>query len=264
MSDRAARRRATKQPANSTRSAPREPREFAGFRPQALTFFRSLARHNEKSWFEENRDRFEIDVLQPMRALVEELDVRFARFAPEIVGDPKRSIFRIYRDVRFSADKSPYKTHASCWLTHQDSGRSVGRDSEGGAAGFYFHLQPGESLVAGGLWMPPRETLSRIRDAIVARQPEWESVVLAPGFRRRFGGLSDEGMLTRLPRGAPADSPAARWLRYTSFTASRRLSDEDVTSPRLTQTLESNFSALLPLVRWLNRALGFPEAKSRV
>src|SRR5947199_409431 len=99
-----------------------------------------------------------------MRALIEEMDVRLARFAPEITGDPKRSMFRIYRDIRFSKDKSPYKTHAACWFYHRDADARVGGDAEGGGAGFYFHLAPGGSLIGAGIWMPSRPILNRLRD----------------------------------------------------------------------------------------------------
>src|ERR1043166_7519784 len=134
------------------------------FSKRSLTFFRQLARNNEKTWFEAHRDEYENEVRAPMRELIEELDVRFADFAPEIGGDPKRSMFRINRDIRFSKDKSPYKTHAACWFHHRSATGRVGAEANEGSAGFYFHLQPGgKSCVAGGLWMPPRPQLSRLR-----------------------------------------------------------------------------------------------------
>src|SRR6266700_5734858 len=103
------------------------------FSAATLTFLRGLKRHNQRPWFVAHRAKYEAVVKDPMRELIEELDVRLARFAPEIIGDPKRSMFRIYRDIRFSADKSPYKTHASCWLFHRDASRAVGRGGGGGA-----------------------------------------------------------------------------------------------------------------------------------
>src|SRR5437660_10064819 len=136
------------------------------FSTATLTFLRGLKRHNDRAWFEAHRSEYEAVVQQPMRHLIEEMDVRLARLAPEIVGDPKRSMFRIYRDIRFSADKSPYKTHASCWLYHRDGSRAVGRDAAGAGAGFYFQIAPGTCFVGGGMWMPPREALHRLRDAI--------------------------------------------------------------------------------------------------
>lgn len=235
--------------------------EFAGFRPQGLRFLRQLERNNRRDWFEAHRAEYEEELLEPMRGLVEELDARLARVAPEIVGHPRRSIFRIHRDVRFSRDKSPYKTHIAAWFHHRDTDHRVGE--EGGAAGFYVHVAPGASLVAAGIWMPPRQRLATIRQALVEDQHGFEGIVLAPGFRRRYGGLDEERMLTRLPRGFPADAPAARWLRYQSFTAARALRDAEVTGPRLAQRVADDFERLRPLVRWLNAALGYRSAAGR-
>jgi len=170
---------------------------FSGFNRGALTFLRQLKKNNKREWFQANRETYDNEVLAPLKLLVEELDVRFGKFAPEFVGDPKRSIFRIYRDVRFSADKSPYKTHAASWFKHQNAGHGVGSETHGGGAGFYFHLEPGGSLVAGGIWMPPRPTLNQLRDSIAAKPAEFAKSMSATGFKRRFGKLSEEAMLTR-------------------------------------------------------------------
>jgi uncharacterized protein (TIGR02453 family) len=192
-----------------------------------------------------------------MRALVEEMDIRLARIAPEITGDPKRSMFRIHRDVRFSADKSPYKTNAACQFYHCDAGRGAGQDAEGAGAGLYFQLEHGQCFVAGGMWMPARPSLERIRDRLADSPGELDRVVRAPAFRRRFGRLDQEAMLKRMPRGYAEDHPAARWLRYRSFTATRMMTEREVQSPRLPAILERDFATLVPLVRWLNAALGY-------
>ena len=231
------------------------------FSTEALTFFRGLARHNAKPWFEAHRDDYEQHVKQPMADLVEEMDVRLADVAPEFVGDPKRSMFRLNRDVRFSNDKSPYKTHAACWFFHSGGSSKVGREAHGGGAGFYFHLQPGASLVGGGCWMPPREALKKFRVAIAADPRAFERVALAPALKRRFGGLDEVAMLKRAPRGYCDDHPAARWLKFQSFTVGRRLTDAQVTGTRLTAILASDYTAMLPFVRWLNAVLGLkPQA----
>ncbi|MBL8996683.1 MAG: DUF2461 domain-containing protein [Gemmatimonadetes bacterium] len=238
---------------------------FSRFTPGALTFLRGLKRHNERPWFEANRPTYERDVLGPLRLLSEELDVRFARLAPEFVSPPKRALFRIHRDVRFSKDKSPYKTHAALWVFHRDAGRGVGRDAHGGA-GFYFHLEPGASMVAGGFWMPPRPLLSTLRDAIAEDRRPFERIVKAKPFVARFGGLTDDEpgvRLTRVPRGFAPDHPAAHWLRFNSFTASRPLTDAEALSPKLVDTIMKDYAALLPLVRWLNGTLGYPSARRR-
>jgi uncharacterized protein (TIGR02453 family) len=230
--------------------------QAASFTPAALRFFRQLEKNNNKPWFEAHRAEYEREVREPMRALIEEMNGRFARFAPEMYGDPVRAMFRINRDVRFSRDKSPYKLQAACWFHHRDAKRNVGSEASEGSAGFYFHFQPGgRSFVGGGLWMPPRAQLNRIRDAIAD---------LAGGFPQMvrkldsYDGLSGESMLKRMPRGVAEDDPAAKWLRYTSFTSGRALTDSQVTSPDLPKLLEREFKGLLPLVRWINRALGYP------
>lgn len=233
------------------------------FSNDSLAFLRNLARHNNRPWFEAHRDEFVEHVQQPMAGLVEEMDLRMKVFAPEMTGDPKRSIFRLYRDVRFSKDKSPYKTHSACWFFHADGTSKVGREAHGGGAGFYFHLEPGSSMVGGGCWMPPRPALQKFRASIAADPRGFERAALTPRLRRRLGELSEESMLKRVPRGFEADHPAADWLRYQSFTVGRRLTDAEVKSPRLTTALGTDFKAMLPLVRWLNSTLGLQPAERR-
>jgi uncharacterized protein (TIGR02453 family) len=232
------------------------------FSPAALGFLRGLARHNDRTWFEAHRDDYERELRAPMRELIEEMDVRLAAVAPEIVGNPKASPFRIHRDVRFSKDKSPYKTHYACWFFHRDAGRTAAPHDNGGAAGFYFHLEPGASISAGGLYKPPRPALAKVRDAI-AEDSRAFTRTMGGAFAERFGALTEEFVLTRVPRGYPADHPAADWLRCTSFTASRPISDAVVRSPKLADVLTEDFAALTPLVRWLNAALGFRPATRR-
>jgi uncharacterized protein (TIGR02453 family) len=236
---------------------------FNGFKTKALTFLRQLKKNNRKEWFEANRDAYENELRAPMRALVEEIDVRLATIAPEIVGDPKRSLFRIHRDIRFSADKSPYKAHASFWVTHRAAARSVGSEAESGGAGFYFHLEPGSSMTAGGIWMPPRPVLAKIRDAIVDDMDAFVAVHSGRAFKQRFDTLDREHSLTRMPRGYAPDHPAGDWLRLTSFTVSAPLTDGDVTSSKLADRLARDFRLMVPLVRWLNSALGYKPADRR-
>jgi len=232
------------------------------FTKRALGFFRGLARHNEKSWFEAHRDEYEAEVRQPMRQLIEDLDTHFAQFAPEIGGDAKRSMFRIYSDIRFSKDKSPYKTHAACWFNHRNASHNVGSEADAGSAGYYFHLQPGgKSGLGAGIWMPPRPQLNRLREAIATDSKGFDR--MERSLPTRFGGLDDEAALKRMPRGYAEDHPAAKWLRYQSFTTGRALTDKQVTSPSLASFLAREYEALLPLVRWLNDALGFKQASTR-
>ncbi len=233
------------------------------FTTATLRFLRSLARNNRKPWFEAHRVEFEAVVQAPMRALIEEMDVRLARFAPEIIGDPRRSMFRIYRDIRFSKDKSPYKTHAACWFYHRDGSRAVGREATGGGAGFYFHIAPGSCFAGGGMWMPPREALAQLRDAIVEDPRRFQRIVTDRRVARRLGGLDEDAMLTRVPRGFPANHPAARWLRFQSLTLGRQLLDAQAVSARLPALLETDFRLIVPLVRWINGVLGLKPAERR-
>ncbi len=236
---------------------------FDGFRPAALKFLRALARNNRKEWFEENRETYEREVKRPLQILVEEVDARLGSVAPEITGNPKRAIFRIHRDVRFSKDKSPYKTNAACWFHHRDAGHSVGTQVVHGAAGLYFQIAPGESMVAGGIWMPPTGALKVLREAIADRHEELDAILRQRAFRRAFGELSQEAVLTRPPRGFDRDHPAADLLRYKSFTASAPLTEHELMSPQLPDLLTRRYMVMLPFVRWLNTALGLPPAARR-
>lgn len=243
------------------RARPEALNDFHGFHPAALGFLRGLARHNDRDWFATTRLVHDQEIRRPLEALIEEMDARLGLLAPEIVGHPKHSVFRIYRDVRFSRDKSPFKTHAACWFYHRDAGRIVGQGDTGGA-GFYFHLEPGASIVAGGIWMPPAAGLRRIREALAEDPEGFDAAMRVRGFRKRFGGLSEEAVLKRMPRGYTSDHPAARWLRHRSFTVSRPLGPE-IHDRSLPDVLERDFKVLLPMVRWLNTALDYPVADQR-
>lgn len=233
------------------------------FTRDTLAFLSGLARHNDRVWFEAHRPAYETHVRGAMRAFVEEMDLRLGRVAPEIVGDPVRSVFRIHRDIRFSKDKSPYKTHVAAWFFHRDGRARVGREAEGGGAGFYIQIAPKGSFVGGGLWMPPRPTLNRLRLAIAADPRGFARAADRPAVRRRFGGLSEGSMLQRMPRGFGEDHPAARWMRFQSFTLGRALADREALGARLPAVVEADFARMLPLVRWLNAALGLAPSPRR-
>lgn len=236
---------------------------FPGFTPAALTFLRQLKRHNDREWFTPRKAEFETLLLAPLRLLVEEMDVRLARAVPEIHGSPRRSIFRLYRDTRFSKDKSPYKTHVACWFSHARASHGVGSETHGAGAGFYLHIEPGASIVAGGIWMPPRDALSAIRERVAERGDELRRILRARSLARRFNPLSDEGRLTRVPRGFAADHPHGDLLRHASFTVSAALTDAEVLSRTLPRQVEQDFKRMAPLVRWLNDALGYPPSDRR-
>ncbi len=237
--------------------------QFGGFAPKAMTFLRGLAKNNRKEWFEERRGDYELWLKKPLSQLIEEVDVRLADIAPEIVGSPKKSAFRIHRDVRFSKDKSPYKTHVACWFFHRDAGHGVGGEAAHGGAGFYFHMAPEGTFCGGGIWMPPRPALNKIRQCIADDYKGFEDIVKSAAFKRRFGALDAEAKLTRVPRGFDPAHPAGDWLRYQSFTAGCELTNAQVQSAKLPETLGKHFVAMTPYVRWLNAALGLKAASIR-
>jgi uncharacterized protein (TIGR02453 family) len=236
---------------------------FTQFSPKAFTFLRGLKKNNRKEWFEAHRATYEAELKEPMKLFIEEIDVLLATIAPEIIGSPKKSAFRIHRDVRFSKDKSPYKTHVAAWFFHRDAGHGVGGDAAHGGAGFYFHLEPGGCFCGGGIWMPPRPAVARIRQHIVDDLEGFEEIVTARGFKQRFGELSTEGTLTRTPRGFTPEHPAAEWLKYQSFIVSAEIDADVVTSKKLPQVLGKHYAAMTPFVRWLNNALGLKPASMR-
>src|SRR2546425_9153174 len=235
------------------------------FSTATLTFLRGLKRHNDRAWFEAHRAVYEADVKQPMRELIEEMDVRLTRFAPEIIGEPKRSMFRIYRDIRFSPDKSPYKTHASCWFYHRDGSRAVGREAEGegAGAGFYFQIAPGDSFVGGGMWMPPRDALLKLREAIADDPTRFTRIATDRRLVRRFGGLSRGAGLGPGPRGFAPRPAAGRGVQFPSFVSGPPLTDAPAAGAPLPALLEADFRLMLPLVRWINGVLGLRPAERR-
>jgi uncharacterized protein (TIGR02453 family) len=197
-----------------------------------------------------------------MRVLVDEMDAVLGDIAPEIRGDAKKSVFRIHRDIRFSSDKSPYKSHIAAWFFHQDAGSGVGREAHGGA-GFYIHVEPGACMFGGGIWMPPKFALDKIRDRIIDDGVSFQNLVTAPAFKRKFGAPSEEAVLTRTPRGYDSAHPQEKWLRYKSFTAGRKLPDSAVSSRKLIPAMKADMQAMLPFVRWLNAAIGLAARATR-
>lgn len=229
----------------------------------SLRFLRALARNNNREWFTANRERYERSLLAPLRDLVEEMDVRLAGFAPELIGSPKRSIFRIHRDIRFSKDKSPYKRHAAFLLYHRAVGGEGAAGRTMGAAGYYIHIEPGNSFVGGGIYMPPAPVLRKLRSAIVDDPEPVLKTIHGARFRKRYGALDAEQQLVRVPRGFPVAPRTEGLLRHRSLTAWQTLDDDLVTSPRLPDELEAAMKDLLPLIRWVNGVLGFRPASHR-
>jgi uncharacterized protein (TIGR02453 family) len=226
---------------------------FRGFGRGALTFLRQLKRNNKREWFQANRETFDNEVLVPLKLLVEELDVRFASFAPEFVGDPKRSIFRIYRDVRFSKDKSPYKTHMGAsfpWVDGADGATDVSHTDH--ANGAYFHLQPGENFAGGGMWHASKPVLDAFRKQIVDDEAGVRAALEDPAFIAEFGPVNSHESLKRVPPGYPPDHPMADLLRYKDVVFGRRLSDAEIYSPDLPAILADAYAKATPVFTFLS------------
>ncbi len=220
---------------------------FPGFPPETLRFLRALKRNNNREWFLKNKQVYEEKVKTPMTELVLALGREMKRFAPEMTADPARAIYRIYRDVRFSPNKMPYKTHVAALFYLRGMQKH-------NCAGLYFHIAPEGVEIAGGVYMPDPEVLRAIRGHLAARHPMFRSILAAPEFRKFFGAMDGE-QLTRPPKGFAADHPAADLLRYKQFLAGVSKPPEFAESPRLFITLVQLFSTMMPFVRFLNEPL---------
>jgi uncharacterized protein (TIGR02453 family) len=222
---------------------------FTGFRPEAIQFLADLAENNDRSWFQPRKAEYERLLKEPLEALCVALGERFEARGVPLSADPARSPFRIYRDVRFSKDKSPYKTSASAafrWvegaeMTHQE-----------GDPGGYFHLEPGEAFVGGGMWHPPKEKLAAFRRQLDNEPGRVHRLIDNPSFVSTFGKINGD-RLSRVPQGYAKDHPEAELLKLKDMTFGHRLSDADVTSPRLPDVLVESFEVAVPVMRFLAR-----------
>jgi uncharacterized protein (TIGR02453 family) len=223
---------------------------FAGFKPEALQFLVDLAGNNERSWFQPRKPEYERLLKEPLEALCEALQDRFAASGLPLRADPKRSPFRIYRDVRFSKDKSPYKTNIGADFPYVESEPEPGEPIHSRAGG-YFHLSPEESFVGGGMWHPEPARLAAFR-AAVATQPDRVMAALEdPGFVQRFGSVNGD-TLKRVPTGFASDHPHAELLKLKDVVFGRTLTDEEVFSQDLPDILVEDFAAAMPVYRFLS------------
>jgi uncharacterized protein (TIGR02453 family) len=217
------------------------------FSPDALKFLRGLKRNNRREWFNARREQYEARVRQPLIAIVERLAIDFRSFAPELVAHPKQSVYRIYRDTRFSANKAPYKTHVAAVFPPRGLPKHEG-------AGVYFHVSPDEVWVGGGMYAPQTPQLHSVREHIADNVRRLRAIVDSPGFRRQLGSLEGE-RLQRVPRGFPKDHEAAEFLRMRQFLAGRQFPSSLATSSKFYPTLLAVFRQVAPLVHFLNEPL---------
>jgi uncharacterized protein (TIGR02453 family) len=217
------------------------------FPAEALRFLRALKRNNRREWFNAHRGDYESYVRQPMTAIVERLAVDLRAFAPEIVASPKMSIYRIYRDTRFSDNKTPYKTHAAAVFPTRGLPKHEG-------AGLYFHISPEEVWIGGGMYSPQRPQLIAVREHLAAHLKQFRSIVESPDFRKRLGAL-EGATLKRVPRGFVQDHPAAEYLKFTQFVAGADFPPALASSPAFYKTVLTVFRQVIPLARFLNASL---------
>jgi uncharacterized protein (TIGR02453 family) len=215
---------------------------FTGFGPKALSFFKALKFHQSKTWFDENRALYEHDVVEPMVALLDDLTAAFARRKLPLKADGKRSIFRIYRDVRFASDKSPYKTHCGAVMT-----RSGGKMEPGL---LYIHVDPDGCFVAAGFHMPEAAELAKLRKALAKDAKVFAGVVAALG--KGDLEIGTESQLTRLPRGFEGlkDDPHEWAMRLKSFIVEKPLAAKSIRSPDLVKEITDFAGRAEPLLRW--------------
>lgn len=227
---------------------------FSGFKPEAVDFLVELAEHNDREWFAPRKADYERLLKGPLEALVAALAERFEARDFPLLADPKRSIFRIYRDTRFSKDKSPYKTHLGAsfpWQERAGDGTTIVADAAAHGNGGYFNFQPGEMYVGGGMWMPDKSRLDAFRRAIVEEPDRVRAALEERDFMAAFGSVTAHEHLKRVPTGLPADHPMADLFRYKDVVFGRPLSDDDVFSPSLPDTIADAFAAGMPVFRFL-------------
>jgi uncharacterized protein (TIGR02453 family) len=223
---------------------------FTGFKPEALQFLVDLAGNNERSWFQPRKDTYQRLLKDPLEALCEALQDRFEAQALPMRADPKRSPFRIYRDVRFSKDKSPYKTNIGADFPYVDEEPEPGEPIHSRAGG-YFHLSPEESFVGGGMWHPEPVRLAAFRAAVATHPDVVRAALEEPGFVARFGKVNGDS-LKRVPTGFAADHPHAELLKLKDVVFGRTLGDKEIFSRDLPDILVEDFAVAMPVYRFLS------------
>ncbi|HEY3707534.1 MAG TPA: DUF2461 domain-containing protein [Terracidiphilus sp.] len=224
----------------TTAPAPADP----CFRSEALKFLRNLARHNDREWFTPRKAEFEELLRQPMLSVVRKITDAMLDFAPDHIRPAEKSLFRIYRDTRFSNDKRPYKTHMAAWWTH------TGLDKTSGA-GYYFHVSAKEVIIAAGSYMPEKEQLAAIRHWLLDHHAEFRKLLGRPAIKKAFTEF-EGNTLSRPPKGFPGDHPALDLVKCRQWGLSATLPAEAALDPRLAATVTRYFRLAAPLVDALN------------
>lgn len=226
--------------------------KFDGFTPDAVRFLLELRANNDRAWFQPRKGEYERLLKDPLEALCVNVGERFAARRVPLRADA-RSPFRIYRDVRFSKDKSPYKTYVSAsfaWAGNAAPPDPRSRTTAVHGVGGYFHFQPDEEYVGGGMWQPERPRLEAWRSLVAQEPTRVHRAINGRAFKAAFGSLGGD-RLQRVPAGYPADHPDADLLKLKDVTFGRRLTSEEVLSPDLPDTLADAFAAATPVMRLL-------------
>jgi uncharacterized protein (TIGR02453 family) len=218
---------------------------FPGFPQAGIDFFRKLQRNNRREWFQPRKAIFEETLKLPMRDLVSAINDAMKSFAPEYVTDPDKAIYRIYRDTRFSKDKTPYKDHIAASFRRNDA--TCG-------AGFYFSVSHKGVEIGGGIYMPAPETLLAIRHHLAGNPQAFRKIVAKPTVQKLFHGLQGE-QLTRVPKGFDREHPAADLLVYKQFLLFVELAPELATTADLYPEVVRHFRAMAPFLEYLNAPL---------
>lgn len=226
---------------------------FAGLPADYFKFFTELKANNNREWFNDNKARFRASVQEPLAAFVEAMAPRLKKVSKHIVADPRLnggSVFRIYKDVRFSKDKSPYKVHGGVQFRH-----ALGKDAH--APGYYVHLAPDEVFYGGGVWAPPPPNLLKIREAIRDGGAKWNKAITGAAFAKRFGGVAGDGLM-RPPRGFDADDPHIDDIKRKSFFAMAASKPAAAKKPGFVDDVAAAFADARPLMKFLCDAVDAP------
>ena len=226
---------------------------FTGLPADYFEFFTELAANNNREWFNDNKDRFRASVQEPLAAFVEAMAPRLKKISKHFVADPRLnggSVFRIYKDVRFSRDKTPYKTHGAVQFRH-----ARGKDAH--APGFYVHLDPKEVFYGGGIWTPPSPALLKVREAIRDNGAAWKKATTGAAFNKRFAGVRGDS-LSRPPRGFDADDPMIEDLKRKSFFAMAEAKPAAAKKASLCDDVEGAMKDARSMMKFLCDALDAP------
>ncbi len=222
------------------------------FSPETFLFLKELAENNNRQWFQENKQRYEEYVRDPAMFFIADFGPVLRKISSHFLADPRPaggSLFRIYRDIRFSKDKRPFKTNAGIQFRHRQ-----GKDFHD--PGYYLHLEPGNVFAAVGIWHPSSKTLEKIRDAIVEDASRWKRAVNGKRFQSRFELAGDA--LRRAPKGYDPDHPMIEDLKRKDFIGKASLSQEAVTNPEFIKAFEAICSAGSHFMKFLCGAVGLP------